>query len=424
LGNPPKADPAARAAELAARLAAVRRRTVGLAAPLSPEDALVQSMPDASPAKWHLGHTTWFLEAFVLARAEPAFRPFDPRYGYLFNSYYEAAGPRQPRPARGLLSRPPLEDVLRYRAEVDARVEAAFAAGLAPELLDVVELGIAHEEQHQELLLTDVKHAFASSPLRPAYGEPPPAPAAPAPPLAFVPREGGVREVGAPAAGFAFDNERPRHRTLLEPHALGSRAVTCGEWLAFVEDGGYRRPELWLSDGWDAVRLQGWEAPLYWERDGAGWAAYGLGGMRRVAAAEPVQHVSYYEADAYARWAGARLPTEAEWEAAAADAPPGAEGTFAASGRLQPAVAPARPGVVQLLGDVWEWTQSAYAPYPGFRPLAGALGEYNGKFMVSQLVLRGGSCLTPPGHVRPSYRNFFHPGARWQASGVRLARDA
>jgi ergothioneine biosynthesis protein EgtB len=407
-----------------ARLAAVRRRTEALAAPLSAEDAMVQSMPDASPAKWHLGHVTWFFEAFVLARAERSFRPYHPKYGYVFNSYYEAAGPRQPRPSRGLLSRPPLEEVLRYRAAVDARVAAAVEAGLAPELLDVIELGIAHEEQHQELLLTDVKHAFASSPLRPAYGPTPAPPAGPAPPLAFVPREGGAVEIGAAPGGFAFDNERPRHRVLLEPHALASRPATCGEWLAFIADGGYRRPELWLSDGWDAVRQQGWEAPLYWERDGAGWATFTLGGMRPVAEGEPVQHVSLYEADAFARWAGARLPTEEEWEAAAAEAPPAAAGAFADSGRLHPDVAPARPGLSQLRGEVWEWTRSAYAPYPGFRPLGGALGEYNGKFMVRQLVLRGGSCLTPAGHVRATYRNFFHPDARWQASGVRLARDA
>jgi len=423
LGNPRKPDPIGRAAHVAARIGAVRRRTVELAAPLTAEDAMVQSMPDASPAKWHLGHTTWFFETFVLARAERDFRAFHPRYGYLFNSYYEAAGPRQPRPSRGLLSRPPLEEVLRYRAEVDARLAAAFGAGLAPDLVDVAELGAAHEEQHQELLLTDVKHAFASSPLRPAYGPLPPAPARPAPALAFVPREGGVVEIGASGPGFAFDNERPRHRTWLEPHALASRPATCGEWLAFMADGGYRRAELWLAEGWDAVRANGWEAPLYWERDGAGWAVYTLGGMRAVADAEPVQHVSFHEADAFARWAGARLPTEPEWEVAAAAAGAG-EGHFADAGRLQPDAAPARPGLVQLAGDVWEWTRSAYGPYPGFRPLSGALGEYNGKFMVSQLVLRGGSCLTPAGHVRPSYRNFFPPGARWQSSGVRLARDA
>jgi ergothioneine biosynthesis protein EgtB len=410
-------------AALRARLAAVRQATAALAAPLSAEDAMVQSMPDASPAKWHLAHTTWFFETFVLARAEPRFRPFDAAYGYLFNSYYDAVGPRQPRPERGLLSRPPLAEVLRYRAQVDERLDALLGRGGADDLLDVVELGVAHEEQHQELLLTDAKHAFFSQPLRPAYGRTPAPAGRPAPALAFVPREGGVREVGAPPGAFAFDNERPRHRALLAPHALGSRPVTCGEWLAFVEDGGYERPGHWLSEGWDAVRAGGWRAPLYWVEGEGGWSVFTLGGVRPLDPAEPAAHVSYYEADAYARWAGARLPTEAEWEAAAEDA--GApDGTFADAGRLHPAAAAPGAGLRQLLGDVWEWTQSAYAPYPGFRPGAGALGEYNGKFMVSQLVLRGGSCATPPGHVRASYRNFFHPGARWQFSGVRLARDA
>jgi ergothioneine biosynthesis protein EgtB len=382
---------------------------------------MLQSMPDASPAKWHLGHTTWFFETFVLAAAEPGTRPFDPAYGYLFNSYYDAVGPRQPRPERGLLSRPPLDDVLRYRRAVDERMGALLARGAGDALLDVVELGVAHEEQHQELLLTDVKHAFFSQPLRPAYG-PPPRAAAAAPPLAFLPQEGGVREIGARPEGFAFDNERPRHRALLEPHALASRPVTCGEWLAFMEAGGYDRPEHWLSDGWAAVARHGWRAPLYWVREGARWWQFTLGGMRPVDEAEPVAHVSYFEADAYARWAGARLPTEEEWEAAAGDAPP--PSNDAGAGRLHPEAARAGPGFRQLLGDVWEWTRSAYAPYPGFRPEGGALGEYNGKFMVSQLVLRGGSCATPPGHVRPSYRNFFYPDARWQLSGVRLARDA
>jgi ergothioneine biosynthesis protein EgtB len=412
--------PPARAALLRARYAALRRATRDLAAPLSPEDAMVQSMPDASPAKWHLAHTTWFFETFVLARTERAHRPFDPAYGYLFNSYYEAVGPRQPRPERGLLSRPPLGDVLRYRADVDARMGEALSRALPPDVLDVIELGIAHEEQHQELLLTDVKHAFAANPLRPAYGAPPPS-RGDAPELGWLERDGGEVAIGAPATGFAFDNERPRHRALVVPYLLATRPATCGEWLAFMQDGGYARPELWMSDGWAAVQRHGWEAPLYWIRDGAGWLQFTLGGVRPVDAAEPVAHVSWFEADAYARWAGARLPTEVEWEAAAQVAAP--DGTFAEDHRWHPAAAARGAGLRQLLGDVWEWTASAYTPYPGFRPTAGALGEYNGKFMVSQLVLRGGSCATPRGHIRPSYRNFFYPDARWQFSGVRLARD-
>jgi ergothioneine biosynthesis protein EgtB len=414
-------SPDRRCAALLERYLAVRRATVALAAPLSAEDAQIQSMPDASPAKWHLAHTTWFFEAFVLARAEPPVPPHDRAFGYLFNSYYEAAGPRQPRPERGLLSRPPLEEVLRWRAIVDERVAGFLSGSPAEALLDVVALGIAHEEQHQELLVTDVKHAFSVQPLRPAYLARPPAPGAAAPRLAWIPREGGVCEIGAGGAGFAFDNERPRHRVLIQPHALASRPVTCGEWMEFVGAGGYRRPDHWLSDGWAAVQRNGWRAPLYWAEEGGRWWQFTLGGTRPVDEAEPVAHVSFYEADAFARWAGARLPTEAEWETAAEGARE--DGTFADAGRLHPAAARGG-GLVQLLGDVWEWTQGAYAPYPGFRPLAGALGEYNGKFMVNQLVLRGGSCATPRGHVRASYRNFFPPEARWQFSGLRLARDA
>jgi ergothioneine biosynthesis protein EgtB len=416
--------PQRRGTGLRERYGAVRRATVALAAPLSPEDAQVQSMPDASPAKWHLAHTTWFFETFVLARAEPPVPPHDPAWAYLFNSYYEAAGPRQPRPERGLLSRPSLDAVLRWRALVDERMDALLAGAVGGELLEVVALGIAHEEQHQELLVTDVKHAFSLQPLRPAYLASPPAVSGPGAvqKLAWVPREGGVRAIGATGPGFAFDNERPRHRVLLTPHALASRPVTCGEWLAFMEAGGYRRPEHWLSDGWAAVQRNGWRAPLYWSEEGGRWRQFTLGGMRPVDEAEPVAHVSYYEADAYARWAGARLPTEAEWEAAAEGA--AETGTFADDGRFHPAAARGGDALAQLLGDVWEWTQSAYAPYPGFRPLHGALGEYNGKFMVNQVVLRGGSCATPRGHVRASYRNFFPPEARWQFSGLRLARDA
>jgi ergothioneine biosynthesis protein EgtB len=411
-----------RATALRRRLLEVRRATLGLAAPLSPEDAMVQSMPDASPAKWHLAHTTWFFEAFVLARVERRHRPFDPVFGFLFNSYYEAVGPRQPRPERGLLSRPPLEEVLRYRAEVDARLGDALGRDMSPALLDVVELGIAHEEQHQELLLTDVKHAFSASPLRPAYAAPPRAAERPAPALEWLPCQGGQMEIGAPASGFAYDNERPRHPVLLQDHALASRPTTCGEWLAFMDAGGYARPELWMSDGWAAVQRQGWRAPLHWIPDGAGWLQFTLGGVRPIDEAEPVSHVSWFEADAFARFAGARLPTEAEWEVAAAGAAP--DGTFADDRRFHPAAAAPGRGPRQLLGDVWEWTSSAHAPYPGFRAAAGALGEYNGKFMVSQLVLRGGSCATPRRHLRPSYRNFFYPDARWQFTGVRLARDA
>jgi len=421
-GMPGAARDEERGRSLARRFRAVRDRTRALAARLTAEDAMVQSMPDASPAKWHLAHTTWFFEAFLLARRERDFRAFHPRFAYLFNSYYDAVGPRQPRPQRGVLSRPPLDEVLRYRDEVEARVEALLA-GLDAAGLDLLELGVAHEEQHQELLLTDVKHAFWSNPLRPAY-DPDAAPpsGAPAPPHAFLPCEGGLAAIGAGGEGFAFDCERPRHRIWLEPHALGSRLVTAGEWREFVQDGGYRRAELWLSEGWAAAQRSGWEAPLYWERDGDGWSVFTLGGPRPLDPAAPVVHVSLYEADAYARWAGARLPTEAELERAAEGA--AADGALLEDGRLHPAPAREGPGLRQLVGDAWEWTRSAYAPHPGFRPLDGALGEYNGKFMVGQLVLRGGSCATPGAHLRPSYRNFFPPDARWQFTGVRLARDA
>jgi ergothioneine biosynthesis protein EgtB len=418
-----RAAPSAGSA-LAERFRAVRARSLELTAPLSPEDMVVQSMPDASPAKWHLAHTTWFFETFLLAPREPRFAPFHPSYGYLFNSYYEAVGARHPRPRRGLLTRPPAAEVLAYRSAVEARVEALLARGLDPEAEAVVELGLHHEQQHQELVLTDVKHLLFQNPLRPAYA---PAPAltmgGPSdPPLAWTPYPGGVREIGHEGPGFAFDNEGPRHRVFVEPFALASRAVTCGEWLAFVDDAGYRRPELWLSDGWARVQSEGWEAPLYWERDGVAFTIFTLHGVRPLEAAEPVVHVSFYEADAFARWRGARLPTEQEWEIAAAGA--AEEDASADGGRFHPAVARGSRRPVELPGDVWEWTRSAYAPYPRYRPAAGALGEYNGKFMSNQVVLRGGSCATPARHVRPTYRNFFPPEARWQFSGVRLAREA
>ena len=411
-------------ADLARRYRTVRARTAALAAPLSAEDMVVQSMPDASPAKWHLAHTTWFFETFLLAGREPGFAPFDPAYGYLFNSYYDAVGPRHPRARRGMLTRPALAEIGAYREAVDDRVARLLANGLDAGAAAVLELGLHHEEQHQELLLTDIKHAFFSNPLRPSYAPAPPATARSAPPLSWVASPGGIHEVGDAGERFAFDNERPRHRVWLEPFAIASRAVTCGEYLAFVDDGGYRDPRLWLSDGFAAAQAGGWQAPLYWERaDGGGrWTVFTLHGTRPLDPDEPVVHASFYEAEAFARWAGARLATEEEWEVAAVGSP-GRAGTFADSGRFHPAPAEdARPA--QLLGDVWEWTRSAHSPYPGYRPAPGALGEYNGKFMCNQLVLRGGSCATPAGHVRPTYRNFFPPEARWQFSGVRLAREA
>ena len=424
LGTPSAHAALSRAGELLARFREVRARTDALAAPLSPEDMVVQSMPDASPAKWHLAHTTWFFETFLLAPREPGYAPFHPRYAYLFNSYYDAVGPRHARALRGLLTRPSRDEVRAYRAQVDARVEALASGGLDAEGSAVLELGLHHEQQHQELLLTDLKHALFANPLRPAYAPPLAVAARRAPPLGFVAHAGGLREVGHAGPGFAFDNEGPRHRVWLEPFALGTRAVTSGEYLRFMEDGGYRRPELWLFDGFAAAQANRWEAPLYWERERGGWTAFTLHGPRPLDLEEPVTHVSLYEADAYARWAGARLPAEEEWEVAAADA--AEDGATADGGRYHPAVAAEGGGarLAQLLGDVWEWTRSAHAPYPRFRPAAGALGEYNGKFMCNQLVLRGGSCATPAGHVRPTYRNFFHPETRWQFSGIRLAREA
>ena len=399
---------------------AVRARPLALAAPLSAEDCCVQSMPDASPAKWHLGHTAWFFETFVLEACEPHYRPFDDAFRVLFNSYYNAVGARHPRPQRGLLTRPGLARVLDYRADVDRRMQAVLASGQAAALADVVALGLQHEQQHQELLLTDIKHLLSCSPLVPAYAAAP-LPTAPAAPLTWQGWAAGLVDIGHAGNGFCYDNELPRHRVYLPAYALPSRLVTNGEYAAFVAAGGYADPALWLSEGWDWRMAQGREHPLYWRSGTDGWQEFTLGGLCALDAAAPVVHVSLYEADAYARWSGARLPTEAEWEHAAAQLP--VQGHFADADRLHPASS-AAPGLAQMFGDAWEWTSSSYGAYPGFRTGPGAIGEYNGKFMVNQYVLRGGSCATPAGHVRASYRNFFPAAVQWQFSGIRLARDA
>jgi ergothioneine biosynthesis protein EgtB len=405
---------------LAARYRAVRRLSLDIAAPLSDADACLQPMPDASPAKWHLAHTTWFFETFLLRDQVPGYRLYDESWAYLFNSYYEGEGERHPRPQRGMISRPSLDEVRAYRAAVDAALVDAVEDLPA----DLILLGLNHEQQHQELMLMDLKAAFAENPLHPAIW--PAAPRAPAA-LPVAPRwiEGteGLVEIGHDGPGFAFDCEGPRHKVFLRPHKVADRAIANGEWLGFIADGGYADPLLWLSDGWAWVRENRIDAPLYWVRGEAGWARFGLDGLQPVDPAEPVCHISYYETDAFARWAGARLPTEAEWESAAAGLDPH-------SGNQLDAAGPARPlpaegaGLRQLFGDVWEWTGSAYLPYPGFAPAPGAVGEYNGKFMCSQMVLRGGCCATPRGHLRASYRNFFYPHQRWMYSGLRLARDA
>jgi ergothioneine biosynthesis protein EgtB len=377
------------------RFLSVRKLTEQLAAPLSAEDQTVQSMPDASPTKWHLAHTTWFFETFVLGPHAGAYRPFDPAYDYLFNSYYEAVGPRHPRPQRGMITRPGVEEIMTYRRHVSKVMSELLQSG-NDGIEAIVELGLHHEQQHQELLLMDAKHLLAQNPLRPAY-QAMPVRTAEAAALAWREFEGGLVEVGHDGTGFAFDNEGPRHRVWLEPFALATRPVNCGEYLSFIDDGGYRRPEFWLSAGWDCVTQRGWTAPLYWEKDGAGWQLFTLAGMKPVNPAEPVCHVSAYEAAAYAKWAGNRLPREQEWEVGAA--------------------------AVHGTGEVWEWTASPYVAYPGYVEPEGAIGEYNGKFMANQMVLRGGCMATPMGHMRTTYRNFFPPDARWMFGGLRLAED-
>jgi ergothioneine biosynthesis protein EgtB len=437
---------------LGERYLLVRELTERLAAPLSPEDQTVQSMPDVSPTKWHRAHVSWFFETFILSGGLSGYRAFHPVYEYLFNSYYEGVGDRYPRPRRGVVSRPGVAEISAYRAHVDEAMGRFLDQPLGDSSSALVELGLNHEQQHQELVLMDIKHVLSCNPIQPAYTtltavEPKVAIASGS--LAY---EGGIVQVGERGGGFAFDNESPRHSVLLTPFTLDARPVTCDEWMAFIDDDGYRRPELWLSDGWATVTAEGWKAPLYWSWVDNRWWSFTLGGPKHVDPSEPVCHVSYYEADAFARWAGARLPTEAEWEAVAMDGTtksrdriasdersgdgltgdghagdgqagnylPGAECNFLDMGVLHPRSVGERS---PMFGDVWQWTSSSYGPYPGFRPAEGAVGEYNGKFMVNQYVLRGGSCVTPPGHVRPTYRNFFPPGARWAFSGLRLARD-
>ena len=405
------------------RFLAVRRETETLAAPLSAEDQQVQSMPDVSPTKWHRAHITWFFETFLLVPHQPGYERVEEFYNFLFNSYYEAVGARHPRPDRGLITRPTNDEVTDYRRRVDDSM-VRFVEQVAadrPELIALIELGLHHEQQHQELLLMDIKHVLSRNPFSPAYRELDRRPAGPVPTLGWVEHAGGIVEIGHDGDGFHFDNEGPRHQALIHPHRLADRLVTAGEWLDFMADDGYHRPELWLSDGWHHICKVGWEAPEYWRVGDDGWEIHTLNGVTPVDHAEPVVHVSYYEADAYARWAGHRLPTEFEWEAHAADRP--AVGNLLPTGALHPLPADGTGDVQQLFGDVWEWTASAYAPYPGFRPVDGAVGEYNGKFMIDQQVLRGGACVTPGGHVRATYRNFFPTHTRWMFSGVRLASD-
>jgi len=400
---------------LAGHYRKVRGLSLALAAPLSDADASLQPMPDASPAKWHLAHTTWFFETFVLRDHVPGYRLYDESFAYLFNSYYEGEGERQPRARRGMISRPSLDEIRAWRAAVDAALLGAIGA-LPGELIT---LGLNHEQQHQELMLMDLTAAFFENPLRPAvWPSTPRAPSVVPGPSGWMRGAEGVVEIGHDGAGFGFDCEGPRHRTFLAPHALAERTVTNAEWLGFIADGGYADPLLWLSDGWAWVREHGIEAPLCWVKEGDGWARFGLDGFQSLDPAEPVSHISYYEAEAYARWAGARLPTEAEWESAAAALDPDGGNQLDRAGPVRPLA-----GETGLFGNVWEWTGSAYLPYPGFKPAKGAVGEYNGKFMCSQMVLRGGCCATPRGHARASYRNFYYPHQRWMVSGLRLARD-
>ena len=408
---------------LARRLLETRKLSLALAAPLSDEDQVVQAMDDASPTKWHLAHTNWFFEAFLLKPFLPGYRVFDERFEYCFNSYYETVGGRHPRASRGLLTRPSAQEVRDYRAHADEALSRLCDADPPEVAVELIELGINHEQQHQELLLTDILSLFASEPLKPAYVEADPGVReAAATKLEFLSLAGGIFEVGHQGNGFAYDNEGPRHQQLVRPFKLANRLVTNAEWIEFIEDGGYAAPTLWLADGWNIVKAQGWKAPLYWEQADGGYMQMSLRGFRPVDSAAPVCHVSFYEADAFARWAGLRLPTEFGWEVAASDF--AVTGRTLGAGHLRPMPAEGGAGLKQMFGDAWEWTGSAYLPYPGFKAAPGAVGEYNGKFMCNQFVLKGGSCATPDGHVRATYRNFFYPHQRWQFMGLRLAGEA
>jgi ergothioneine biosynthesis protein EgtB len=432
----PSSTPHASTASLLSRYEAVRTSTLKFCDPLSAEDLMVQSCPEASPVKWHLAHTSWFFETFVLREFVAGYQPFHPDFIWLFNSYYNALGDMPEKKLRSSFSRPPLDDILRYRAHVDAGIARLLQHPIEDEAARRIVLGLEHEQQHLELIATDIKHALFTNPLHPAYLSlpQPDVELLPAPPLDWIHFDGGLTSIGitpdaAGLSAFAFDNESPRHKVYLTPFSLATRLVTCAEYLAFIESGGYTRPELWLSEGWIAVRAEQWQAPLYWYRDSAtrsGWSIYTLHGFKPLEdlSETPVCHLSYFEADAYARYVGYRLPTEFEWERAAqtfASHPVNAN--LLESNHLHPTRAAAAPGLQQILGDTWEWTSSAYSGYPGYKPLPGALGEYNGKFMSSQVVLRGGSCVTPSTHIRPTYRNFFTPSMRWQFSGLRLAQD-
>jgi ergothioneine biosynthesis protein EgtB len=426
---PARPEARMRVPDLHERLRSSRQLSLSLAAPLSDEDQTVQPMDDASPTKWHLAHTTWFYESFILKPHLPDYREFSADFEYCFNSYYESKGERQPRGRRGLLTRPSAQQVREYRAHVDEALTQLFTRGFVDEgpdpLAVLIELGINHEQQHQELLLTDILSLFAAQPLRPAYRDPNPKlePVEAVAAAEYIRFEGGIRAIGYDGAGFSYDNEGPRHEVLLYPFRLANRCVTNAEWLAFMEAGGYREPLVWLADGWAAVQAHDWQAPGYWEKRDGAWHQMTLEGLLPVDPRAPVTHISYYEANAFAHWAGKRLPTEFEWETASFGC--SLVGNDLSTDALRPRPASISEGrLAQMFGDVWEWTSSAYLPYPGYRPPSGAVGEYNGKFMVSQNVLRGGSCATPPGHIRASYRNFFFPHQRWQFTGLRLAEDA